>query len=145
MSFMNALEIAASGLAASRTRMNVTAANVANANTTRGADGGPYKRQDPVLQAVPVAQPFGQMLRDRLSASLRGVQVTGVVQDQRAPRQVYDPSHPDADARGMVAMPNVNLVEEMVDMITASRAYEAGVTTIQTLKSMANKALSIGR
>ena len=145
MSFMNALEIAASGLAASRTRMNVTAANVANANTTRGADGGPYKRQDPVLQAVPVAQPFGQMLRDRLSASLRGVQVTGVVQDQRAPRQVYDPSHPDADARGMVAMPNVNLVEERVDMITASRAYEAGVTTIQTLKSMANKALSIGR
>ncbi len=145
MSFMSAMEIISSGLAASRLRMNLVASNLANANTTRTDTGGPYQRRDPVYRSAPVAQPFSEMLRDRLSASLRGVQVSQVVTDPRPPRTVYDPGHPDADTNGIVKMPNVSVVEEMVDMITASRAYEAGITAMQSIKSMANRALNIGR
>jgi len=145
MSFMSAMEIISSSLAASRLRMNLVASNLANAQTTRTAEGGPYRRRDPVFQATPVQQPFADQLRDRLSSSLRGVTVSNVVVDQRPPRTVFDPGHPDADAAGLVKLPNVNVVEEMVDMITASRAYEAGVTAMQSIKAMATKALAIGR
>jgi flagellar basal-body rod protein FlgC len=146
MNFMTALEIAASGLRASRTRMNIVSSNLANARTTRMADGsGPYRRLDPVYSATPIARPFGQVLNDKLASSLQGVEVTGIIQDQRPPKTIYEPGHPDADAQGIVRLPNVNMIEEMVDMLTASRAYEAGVTTIQTIKAMANRALSIGK
>src|SRR3989339_1302010 len=141
MSFMSAMEIISSGLAASRIRMNTVSSNLANANTTRTAEGGPYKRQDVVVQATPVAGSFLEMLDDRIQESQRGVVVNDVVADQRPPRSVYDPGHPDADANGIVLLPNINMVEEMVDMIMASRAYEAGVTAMQSLKSMANRAL----
>jgi len=145
MSFMTAMDIVSSQLSATRKRMNLTASNLANANTTRTAEGGPYRRKDVVLSAATVNSPFGNMLHDRLDASLRGVAVTDVVTDPRPPRTVYDPTHPDADANGIVKLPNVNMVEEMVDMITVSRAYEAGVSTLQTIKSMAKKALTIGK
>ena len=145
MSFMSAMEIISSGLSASRFRMNMIASNLANAQTTRTPEGGPYRRRDPIYRSAPVQVPFADQLRDRLTASFRGVEVSGVAMDQRPPRTVHDPGHPDADANGIVKMPNVNVVEEMVDMITASRAYEAGVTAMQTIKSMASKALSIGR
>lgn len=134
------MDVSASGLAAQRTRMDVAASNMANANSTRGADGGPYKRRDVVVSSVPVRN-FPGGFPDHV----RQVQVSGVQQDQEAPRMVYDPGHPDADEAGMVAYPNVNLIEEMVDMITASRAYEAGATALSSSVNMAERALSIGR
>jgi flagellar basal-body rod protein FlgC len=138
----SAMEVAASGLSAERTRMNTIASNLANAKTTRTAEGGPYKRLDPVFQAVPlersgVVNPLGN------AVSL--VRVNSVEQDKRDPMLVYEPGHPDADANGYVRYPNVNVVEEMVNMITASRAYEAGVTSIESVKAMARSALAIGR
>ena len=135
----SALEIAASGLSAERTRMTTIASNLANARTTRTEDGGPYKRVDPVFRAIPVdaMDPIGR------SASV--VQVSDIQADTRPPQQVYDPGHPDANEEGYVELPNVNVVEEMVNMITASRAYEAGVASIESVKSMARSAMGIAR
>ena len=145
MSIVSAMEIIASGLTASRLRMNLVASNLANANTTRSAEGGPYRRRDAVYRAVQLELPFDRVLEDRMHDSLRGVAVTDVAIDPRPPRTVYDPGHPDADDKGMVQLPNVNVVEEMVDMIMASRTYEAGVTSMQSVKSMADRAIRIGR
>lgn len=138
----SAMEVAASGLSAERTRMNTIASNLANARTTRTAEGGPYKRLDPVFEAVPlehlgVVNPLGN--------AVSAVRVNQVQQDKRDPMLVYEPGHPDADKDGYVRYPNVNVVEEMVNMITASRAYEAGVTSIESVKAMARSALAIGR
>jgi len=144
MDFFRAMEITASGLNAERTRMNALASNLANARTTRTEQGGPYKRLDPVFQAVPIAQKFNELLNDRTAQAASVVEVRGIQEDQSPPQQVYDPSHPDADPNGYVALPNVNVVQEMVNMITASRAYEAGVTVMATVKGMARSALSIG-
>lgn len=144
MNLLRAMDITASGLSASRVMMNVAASNLANANTTRTAEGGPYQRRNVVLGSTPLAeQRLG--FRDMVTRALRSVDVVDVKADGRAPRTVYDPGHPDADKQGIVRLPNVNMIEEMVDMITASRSYEAGVNAMQSLKSMANKALSIGR
>ncbi len=135
------MEIAASGLTAERGRMNVIASNLANARTTRGADGQPYKRLDPVFSATPVASgSFDPVLR-----SIREVQLSGVRPDPTPGELIYDPGHPDANAQGYVQYPNVNVVTEMVNLMTASRAYEAGVTSIESLKSMARSALKIGQ
>jgi flagellar basal-body rod protein FlgC len=144
MDFFKAMEITASGLNAERARMNALASNLANARTTRTEGGGPYKRIDPVFQAIPVAQTSGELSTDHVAQAASMVVVKGIQEDQSPPQQVYDPSHPDADANGYVALPNVNVVQEMVNMITASRAYEAGVTVMQTVKGMARSALSIG-
>jgi len=139
--FFSAMEVSASGLSAQRTRMNVAASNLANAQTTRGADGGPYKRRDVLLAAAnaPSAE------RTPFAGNIKTVEVSQITQDNRPPRMEYDPGHPDANAQGYVAYPNINPVEEMVDMITASRAYEAGITTMSTATSMAERALSIGK
>jgi flagellar basal-body rod protein FlgC len=137
----SAMEVAASGLSAERGRMNVIASNLANARTTRGADGTPYKRLDPVFTAKPVAPgSFDPILRH-----VNAVEISGVQQDQSPGQLVYDPGHPDANAQGYVEYPNVNVVTEMVNLMTASRAYEAGVTSIESLKSMARSALKIGQ
>lgn len=137
----SALEVAASGLSAERTRMNTIASNLANARTTKTAEGGPYKRLDPVFQATPVnADGIGGP-----NEPVSMVKVARIQQDQRDPQMVYEPGHPDADGKGYVRYPNVNVVEEMVNMITASRAYEAGVSTVESVKSMARSALGIGR
>lgn len=144
MDFFRAMEITASGLNAERTRMNALASNLANARTTRTESGGPYKRLDPVFQAVPIAQRFNELSSDPTAQAASVVVVKGIQEDQSPPQQVYDPSHPDADPNGYVSLPNVNVVQEMVNMITASRAYEAGVTVMQTVKGMARSALSIG-
>jgi flagellar basal-body rod protein FlgC len=144
MDFFKAMEITASGLNAERSRMNALASNLANARTTRTEAGGPYKRLDPVFQAVPMASKFREMLNDPTARAASVVEVRGIQEDQSPPQQVYDPSHPDADANGYVSLPNVNVVQEMVNMITASRAYEAGVTVMQTVKGMARSALNIG-
>ncbi len=143
MNVFNAMEIAASGLYAQRTRMNAIASNLANARTTRTEEGGPYRRLDPVFRAVTV-DPSAQVLGDPQGRVARGVEVVEIRQDTSDPQRVYDPAHPDADELGFVNLPNVNVVEEMVNMISASRAYEASVTLMQTVKGMGNSALSIG-
>ena len=132
--FFNAMEVSASGLTAQRTRMNVSSSNLANVSTTQGADGGPYKRLDVVMESV-AGEP---------GSGVQGVKVASIQEDGAPPRMEYDPGHPDANAQGYVAYPNVNMVEEMVDMITASRAYEAGITALDTAVSLAERAISIG-
>ena len=144
MDFFRAMEITASGLNAERSRMNTIASNLANAKTTRTEAGGPYKRLDPVFQSVPLATKFSDLVGEKAAQAASIVRVESIRQDESPPQMVYDPGHPDADASGYVAMPNVNVVQEMVNMITASRAYEAGVTVMQTVKGMARSALNIG-
>jgi len=131
----SSIDISASGLFAQRARLDAIANNIANASTTRTDRGGPYRRQDVIFRAH----------SGRFEPGSAGVTVEGIVESSDPPKMVYDPSHPDADARGMVAMPNVNIVEEMVDMITATRAYEANVQAISAARAMAAKALEIGR
>jgi flagellar basal-body rod protein FlgC len=138
------MEVSSSGLTAERTRMNVAASNLANASTTRGPGGGPYARQNVVLQATPSYGAVAGATAGGTGESVRGVQVAQIVADPAPPRLEYDPGHPDADASGYVAYPNVNPIEEMVDMITASRAYEAGVTALDTAVAMAEAAMRIG-
>jgi flagellar basal-body rod protein FlgC len=137
----SALEISASGLTAQRVRMNTIASNLANARTTRTDAGTPYKRVDPLFEAVALEQTGG--VGFGRGASL--VQVTRLVEDSRPGTMVYEPGHPDANAQGYVEYPNVNAVEEMVNMITASRAYEAGVTSVAAIKQMARSAIEIGK
>jgi flagellar basal-body rod protein FlgC len=138
VSLFGGLEISASGLTAERLRMDVTAENLANAQTTRGANGQPYRRKEVVLQEAPGS--FGASLSRAMGggagASGGGVQVAGVVEDSSPLKRVYDPGHPDADAQGYVSMPNVDTVTEMVDLISASRAYEANVTAMNAAKQM---------
>ena len=144
MDLFKAMEVTASGLNAERSRMNTIASNLANAKTTRTAEGGPYKRLDPVFQAVPMSTKFEDLVGEKAAQASSIVRVTSIREDDSPPQMVYDPGHPDADPNGYVAMPNVNVVQEMVNMITASRAYEAGVTVMQTVKGMARSALNIG-
>jgi flagellar basal-body rod protein FlgC len=143
MDFGKVLDISASGLNAQRIRMNVIAGNLANAQSTRTPEGGPYQRKDVVFTASPA--PFGAMFESALEASNTGVEVTGIIEDQRPFKRVFDPQHPDADGEGYVEFPNVNLLEEMVNMMSASRSYEANVTAINATKAMIAKALEIGR
>ena len=148
MSFFGGLEISASGLTAERLRMDVTAENLANAQTTRGANGQAYRRKEVVLQETPGS--FGASLSAAMGGgdkgSTGGVQVAGIVEDTTTPlKRVYDPGHPDADAQGYVSMPNVDTVTEMVDLISAQRAYEANVTAMQSAKQMFSKTLDLLR
>jgi flagellar basal-body rod protein FlgC len=149
MGLFDALDVSGSGLSAERLRMDVTAENLANAQTTQGANGQPYKRKEVVLQEIGGggfgAALAGAMGTSAQSSSVGGVQVAGIVEDQTPAKQVYDPGHPDANAQGYVSMPNVDPVTEMVDLITASRSYEADVTAMQTAKSMFSKTLELLR
>jgi flagellar basal-body rod protein FlgC len=146
MGLFDAIDTAASGLSAERLRMDVTAENLANAQTTRGADGKPYQRK--VVQLQEAGSGFGAALNGAVkggSGGGAGVRVAGITADATPNRLVYDPGHPDADARGYVSMPNVQPVTEMVDLISASRGYEANVTVMQTAKQMFSKTLEILR
>jgi flagellar basal-body rod protein FlgC len=145
MDFFTSMDISASALTAERTRMNLISGNLANANSTRTADGGPYKRKDAVFGVQQVSPSFGATLSRIGAAAPSGVEVAQIVEDTSPPRLQYDPNHPDADAKGYVAMPNVNVMEEMADMIVATRAYEANITAAQAAKAMALKALELGR
>jgi len=138
----SALEVSASGLSAERIRMNTTASNLANARTTRTAQGGPFRRMDPIFEAVGLDRLRGM---PSLQQGVSLVRVARIQEDSRVGAMVYEPSHPDANPQGYVTYPNVNAVEEMVNMITATRAYEAGVTSINSIKQMARSALEIGR
>jgi flagellar basal-body rod protein FlgC len=147
MGYFGALDIGASALTAQRLRMDTISQNIANANTTRTEDGTPYRRRLVVFQERSQGIPFSAYL----SASSKeryvgkGVKVSAIVEDSSPFKKVYDPGHPDADQEGYVEMPNVDTVTEMVNMISATRAYEANVTSINTTKSMAMKALEIGK
>lgn len=148
MSLFGGLEISASALTAERLRMDVVAENLANAQTTRGADGNPYRRKEVVLQER--AGSFGASLSAAMNDgnSARppgGVEVAGIAEDQTPLKRVYDPGHPDADAEGYVSMPNVDTVTEMVDLIGAQRAYEANVTAMQAAKQMFARTLELLR
>lgn len=172
MDMDKALALSASGLEVQRRRMNVIASNLANVNSTKSAAGGPYRRRDLLIRAEPVVpQPFKAFLGGSAltapAASLAaksgypllrygngsmsgvqdapGVRVVSVVEDPRPPRRIYEPHHPDADSQGYVLMPDINVFEEMVNLITASRAYEANVTAMGITKTMAQRALEIGR
>ncbi len=145
MDFFNALDISSSGMSAQQMRMNVIASNLANINTTHTDEGGPYRRKDVVFAAVPTEKAFKDELDKRLASSLSSVRVVGVINDKRPPLLKYDPGNPDADRDGYVAMPNINTVEEMVNMMSAARSYEANIASINATKKMAMKALEIGR
>lgn len=138
-SIVQAMDISASGLTAQRERLNVIAENLANANTTRTPQGGPYRQKSVVLESQP-ADEFAGFLD-----SPEKVEVTQVVQNNQGMKEEFDPDHPDANADGMVLMPNVNPIQEMVSLTMASRAFEANVAVFRTAKSMAQKALELGR
>ncbi len=150
MGLFDALNISASALTAERLRMDVTAENLANAQTTRGPDGGPYRRKSVVLEQDAASGGFGSALRAAIGVQggergAGGVRVAAIAEDQAPARRVYDPTHPDAAADGYVELPNVDTVAEMVDLITAQRAYEANVTAMQSAKTMFAKTLEILR
>ena len=144
MDFFSALRIATTGLSVQRTRMNLTSSNLANVETTRTAEGGPYQRRSAVIAAVPLSETFEEVFGDALHDKTHGAEVVAIAADGAQGRLVYDPSHPDANIDGYVEMPNVNPITEMVDMLTASRTYEANVTAVKAIKSMAQNALDIG-
>jgi len=145
MDTLTAMQISGSALKAERARLNIAAMNLANANTTRTMEGGPYKAKSVVFAAKPLD---GVNFQDTLNSSterLRKVEVVKISEDKAPFKEVYDPSHPDADANGIVRFPNVNVAEQMVDMMSAKRSYEANVTALDAVKNMALKALEIGR
>lgn len=146
MGMFDSMHVSASGLAAERLRMDVIAQNLANVNSTRGPDGQPYRRHEVVFRSSDVGTSGSGSIDQRASNQpLRGVEPVAILEDPSALRTVYDPSHPDADDDGYVHYPNVNPVTEMVDMMTATRAYEANVTAMNAAKNMALKALDILR
>lgn len=145
MDILTGMRVSASGLAAQRMRMNTISSNIANINTTRTPEGGAYRRKDVVLDAMPEARSFGEILTSTPQKDVARVQVTDVAVDRKAPIMKYEPDHPDADENGMVAYPNINLMEEMANMIQASRAYEANVSAMQATKDMAMTSLELGR
>ena len=145
MDTLTAMQISGSALKAERARLNIAAMNLANANTTRTLEGGPYKAKSVVFAAKPLD---GVNFQDTLNSAterLRKVEVVQISEDKAPFKEVYDPSHPDADANGVVRLPNVNVAEQMVDMMSAKRSYEANVTALDAVKNMALKALEIGR
>ena len=140
MSFLTSFNISANGMSAERLRINVIASNIANINTTRTPEGGPYRRKDVVFEAVPVSESensFENQLR------IETVKVKDIVEDKRPPILKYDPSNPDADENGYVKMPNINLMEEMVNLINASRSYEANVQVMRSSKDMVMRTLDL--
>ena len=144
-SFFGSMNISASGLAAQRLRMNILSSNLANAQTTRTPEGGPYKRQDVIFTAKPDKDNFEEFLGDTFNTTTRNVQVTGIFKDNKEPKKIFDPQNPDADKEGYVRMPNIQMVTEMVNMITATRAYEANTTAFNEAKNMALKTLELGK
>jgi len=142
-----AFKIGATGLAVQRLRINLIASNIANIETTRTLKGTPYRRKDLIVMAMPVIRPANSNnpFEEKLIRALKAVIPVEVVEDSRPFKLVYKPSHPDADDKGYVRLPNVNPIEEMVNMISALRAYEANITVINNTKMMMIKALEIGR
>ncbi len=140
MNLLDTFQISASGLSSQRVRLQTIASNMANARTTRTEEGGPYQRKLPVFETRQV-NPFGDLLDQAMTEPV----VTEIIDDNAPPVLVFDPSHPDADADGYVAYPDINLMEEMVDLMGTSRSFEANTKVVETTRQMANEALGIGR
>ena len=138
MDILNTFRISGSALQAQTTRLNTISSNLANVETTSTPEGGPYKKKSVVFQSAPLS--FQEQLE-----GAQGVNVTKIIEDTKSPRKVYNPAHPDAKEDGYVEMPNISVLEEMVDMMSATRSYQANVTSIKMAKRMAMKALEIGR
>ena len=146
MGFLDALRASASGLSAQRVRMKLIAGNLANVNTTRTPEGGPYQRREPIFSAAsPRADSFRDLLNARRQGEVVDVETVGIVKDGRDPIMKFEPDHPDADENGFVAMPNISVTEEMVNLVSASRSYEANIAAVKATKNMVLKALEIGR
>ncbi len=145
MDLFPSIQISASALEAQKLRLNTISSNIANIETTRTPEGGPYKRKTVVFQAAPVGGEFEKHLSRSLQGSAQGVTVQAIVTDPSPPQLAYNPSHPDADEAGYVSLPNVNLQREVADMTDATRAYESNVTVIKAAKRMALKTLEIGK
>jgi flagellar basal-body rod protein FlgC len=147
MDLFKIFSISGSGMAAQKSRMSVVAGNLANSESTRTVDGGPYRRRDVIFQAAPPPGEFADELNDIAADQERaqGVEVVGVKHSNRPPRRIFDPSHPDANGEGYVAMPDINPIEEMVDMLSAVRSYEANLSAFNSTKALIRKILDLGR
>lgn len=145
MDFLTGLKISSSALKAQRTRMGAISSNIANAQTTRTPEGGPYRKKEVVFGAEPARESFSDILEGELDQYGQKVHATEVISSNAPPILKYEPDHPDANEDGYVAYPNINVMKEMSDMISASRNYEANISAFNTTKSMAIKALEIGR
>ncbi|MGA2040211.1 MAG: flagellar basal body rod protein FlgC [Bryobacteraceae bacterium] len=142
MSLFSALSVGASGMAAQRARAELLVENLANSETTRTPEGGPYRRKDAVFESAPVGSPFSSVFGQEIEAA-NGVTVASVVTDTRDPEKRYMPGHPDADANGYVAFPRVNPAEDMVDLMGAARGYEANVAAIGAVKDMIQRSIDL--
>lgn len=147
MSFFSSMNVSASGMTAQRLRMDTISQNIANVNTTRGKDGQPYRRKTVVFEEITTKNNFKGMLNEYLNdySQNGGVKVSKISEDSSPFIRTYDPTHPDADGEGYVSMPNVNTIEEMTNLISANRSYEANITAFNATKSMVSSALNIGR
>jgi flagellar basal-body rod protein FlgC len=143
MDILNTFKIGASALKAQSLRLNTISSNLANVETTSTPEGGPYKKQSTYFRTKSLS--FQDHLNNQVGQSVKGVEVSKILEDKTPPRKVYDPSHPDAAEDGYVEMPNISVLEEMVDMMSATRSYQANVTSIKMAKRMALKALEIGK
>ncbi len=139
MDIFTTFDISASALKANRIRLNTISSNIANVETTSTPEGGPYKKKSVYFETKPIS------FKEELDTSIQGVEVTKIIEDNEEPKRIYDPSHPDAGDDGYVEMPNISIIKEMVDMMSATRSYEANTTVIKSAKRMALKALEIGR
>ena len=145
-SMLGTLEISSSSLSAQRMRMKVIASNIANVNTTRTPQGGPYRRKDVIFGALPAEKNFLEELKaQKTNSGIRHVKVLGVIEDTRAPKMAYKPNHPDANEEGYLAMPNIDISEEITNMMISRRSFEASVAAMNATKQMITKALEIGR
>jgi len=145
MSLFNTLSVSASGLSAQRTRAELLTENLANSDTTRTPEGGPYRRRDAVFSSQPQGSPFAGVFQDELASEETGVQVSDIIEDTSKPEMRYMPGHPDADANGYVAFPKMNPAEDMVDLLSASRGYEANVSAMTAIKDMISKSIDLLR
>jgi flagellar basal-body rod protein FlgC len=145
MNLMTAMDVSATGMVAERVRLNVISMNLANAKTTRTETGKPYERRTVIFRSRPMDRQFQHFLSEQLGEGIQGVEVVRIEKRGGDFKRIHDPGHPDADAEGYVYYPNINMVEEMVNMLEASRSYEANVTAVKAAKGMALKALEIGR
>ncbi len=145
MEFSTSINISSSGLTVQRKRMETISSNLANIETTRTPEGGPYRRKDIVVSSLPISDDFSSQLNEELADQVRQVITTNISEDQTQPKLVFNPSHPDANEEGYVAFPNINMVQEMVDLINASRSFEANIQAINAAKSMAMRAIELGR
>jgi flagellar basal-body rod protein FlgC len=145
MSLFHLLSVSASGMSAQRVRAELLTENMANSETTRTPEGGPYRRKDAVFTTDASSSPFSSVFQQALGPSVNGVQVSQVVEDTREPIMRYIPGHPDADEKGYVAFPNINPAEDMVDLMGASRGYQANVSAMNAVKDMIHRSLDLLR